>query len=175
MKGLWSANGKKKKEVVIIYKLELHTYRVMYAYIFHLWYSGRRPSSKLLEDDWHCKCLFLRHPTLHPTPPLLPSRFLKFSHTLTAVYFPPCSPISRLLLPLYTPLLQFKLKTGIMRKVMGRRQRRGKSEGVAWQSSVLVRVRCKTVLEKLQAHTLGSNAGTAAAVQVAQNMGALTG
>lgn len=65
-------------------------------------------------------------------PPILPpSRFLKFSHLLTAVYFPPCSPISRLLLPLYTPLLQFKLKTGIMRKVMGRRQRRGKSEGVA--------------------------------------------
>lgn len=144
---------------------------MMYAYIFHLWYSGRRTSSKLPEDDWHCKCLF----SALPAPPPLPSRFLKFSNSLTAVYFPPCSPILRLLLPLYTPLLQFKLKTGIMRKVMGRRQRRGKSEGVAWQSSVLVRVRCKTILEKLQAHTLSSSGATEAAVPVAQNMRALTG
>lgn len=62
--------------IVIIYKLVLHTYRMMYAYIFHLWYSGPRPSSKLLEDDWHCKCLFLPH------------SFLKFSHSLTPFYFP---------------------------------------------------------------------------------------
>lgn len=37
MKGLWSGNEKKKKKgVVIIYKLEVHTYRVMYADILHL-------------------------------------------------------------------------------------------------------------------------------------------
>lgn len=63
-----SWNGKKeKKGAVIIYKLEVHTYCVMYAEIFHLWYSGLRPSSKLLENDWHCKCLFLRPPA--PAPP----------------------------------------------------------------------------------------------------------
>lgn len=65
MKGFLSANGK-KTDVVIIYKVELHTYRVMCAYIFHLWYSSRRPSSKLLEDDWHCKCLFPRPPPSIP-------------------------------------------------------------------------------------------------------------
>lgn len=151
--------------IVIIYKLVLHTYRVMYAYIFHLWYSGPRPSSKLLEDDWHCKCLFL--------PPPLVFEVLSFPHPLL---FPLSAPPSRAFccrFPL--PLLQFKLKTGIMREVMGRRQQRGKSKSAAWQSSVLVKVRGKTISKNIQVHAHCSRAGAGTAWQVAQNMGALTG
>lgn len=89
----------RKKVWVIIYKL--HTYRRKRPCIFHLWYSGLRPSAKLLEDDWHCKYL------------LSLFFFEVFSPSISA-------PLSRAFccyVPL--PILQFRVKTGIMQEVMG--------------------------------------------------------
>lgn len=62
------------------------------------------------------------------SPPLV-FEVLSFPHPLL---FPLSAPPSRAFccrFPL--PLLQFKLKTGIMREVMGRRQQRGKSKSAA--------------------------------------------
>lgn len=108
----------------------------MYACISHLWYSGPRTSSKLLEDDWRWKCFPLFSSELLFPPSVEP---LFISSPLCF-----CIALALLLLP-FPPLLpQFKLQTGIMQEVMGCRNG-AKNKNSAWQSSFLVRILSKRI------------------------------